>query len=84
MTPTEFADILRSYCFRTGASVSSYGRTPHHNKDVGGHPNSLHMLWLAADVVYDEEIPEATRKLAAARLGVKLVVEGSHDHLQSF
>ncbi len=83
MTPFEFFSALQAYCGRTGASVTSYYRTPLHNAspEVKGHPNSLHMLWLAADVTYDQPIPRAERELAARRVGIKILIEADHDHL---
>ena len=57
MTPLDFADALRAYCQATSGSVTSWGRTPAHNKAVGGVTESAHTLWIAADVVYDVKLP---------------------------
>lgn len=84
MTPAEFLDALRAYCAATGASVTSYGRTPAHNKAVDGVDSSAHLLWIAADVVYDARPIETTRQKLAARAGLLLIVEGDHDHLQAW
>ena len=51
MTPLDFADALRAYCQATSGSLTSWGRTPAHNKAVGGVTES------AADVVYDVKLP---------------------------
>ena len=83
MTPTEFVDALRTYCFRFGGSVTSLGRTPAHNVAVGGVADSLHQVWLAGDVVYDAPQPLEARERTAARLGLRLVPESDHDHLQA-
>lgn len=83
MTPAEFLDALRAYCAATGASVTSFGRTPKHNEDVKGEPNSAHLVWLAADVVYDAPWHLLTRRLLAGRVGLTLVSEEDHDHLQA-
>ena len=85
MTPHDFLDALRTYCALTGASVTSYGRTPGHNADpkIGGVKNSAHLYWLAADVVYDPPVPiPSVRTERARRLGLWLLAEGDHDHLQ--
>lgn len=83
MTPLEFADALRAYCARTLGSVTSWGRTPAHNTAVGGVAGSLHQLWLAGDVVYDKPLLLEVRQQAASRLGLRLVPESDHDHLQA-
>jgi hypothetical protein len=82
VTPLDFVARLMAYCAATGASVTSYGRTPAHNRAVGGVPFSYHLLFLAADVVYDAPLPEDRRRRTAAQLGLRLVIEGDHDHLQ--
>ncbi len=82
MSTVEFLDALRAYCAALGASVTSYGRTTAHNVTVGGVKYSAHRAWLAADVVYDVIPPELDRQQLARRLGLLLVVEGDHDHLQ--
>ncbi len=83
MTSTiHFLDALRSYCAALGASVTSYGRTTAHNHAVGGVEYSPHRVWLAADVVYDTPPSLAERQELARRLGLMLIVEGDHDHLQ--
>ena len=84
MTPSEFADALRGYCAATRGSVTSWGRSPERNEQVGGHVRSKHMVWLAGDVGYS---PNPRPSLAAARhaakqLGLKLLRESDHDHLQ--
>ncbi len=84
MTPAAFADAVRAYCARMRGSVTSWIRTPEHNALVGGALESAHLYQLGADVVY-EPAPrpdEAKGKAAAARLGLTLIREGDHDHLQ--
>ena len=82
MSPTEFADGLRAYCGATLGSVSSYGRTVKHNIAVDGHPFSYHLVWLAADVVYDSEIPLGFREQMAKKFGLEVIAEVDHDHLE--
>jgi hypothetical protein len=85
MTPIEFAAGLIAYCGWSRASVTSYGRSQERNQKVGGVKYSKHCLWLAADVVYD---PHPRPRLADARrratqLGMRVIREDSHDHLQA-
>ena len=54
MTFGDFADIVRTGGMRYNGSVISWGRSPTRNKAVGGHENSFHMMWLAADLVFDD------------------------------
>lgn len=82
MSPERFAEAVRIYCAYTKASGTSSGRTAKHNKAVGGVPTSAHQFWLAIDVVYDEPLPIELRKDVGARLGLTVIVEGDHDHLQ--
>lgn len=82
MTPSQFANAALAYCAATGGSVTSWGRTAKRNAAVGGVANSAHLLWLAVDVVYDEPLDVAHRKSLATRLGLTLIDEGDHDHLQ--
>lgn len=84
MDPSSFATSVMAYCSAMTASVTSWGRTGLHNHQVGGVEGSFHVVWLAADVVYDEPPPVEYRRMAALRLGLKLVVEEDHDHLQPF
>ncbi len=84
MGPSEFSLAVMAYCCAMTASVTSWGRTPLHNHMIGGVEGSFHVIWLAADVVYDEAPPVEYRRMAALRLGLKLVVESDHDHLQPF
>lgn len=87
MTPVEFASAAMAYCAATGGSVTSWGRTVKHNTKVGGVADSGHVLWIAVDVVYDANgMPppggSTARETLAARLGLMLIHEGDHDHVQ--
>ena len=81
MTIGEFAEAVSTYCFLHGGSITSWGRSTKHNKDVGGVPGSAHRFWRGADVVYDLK-PDITRLEYARRLGLKILPEGDHDNLQ--
>lgn len=60
-----------------GYTVTSWWRTPAHNAEVGGVPNSLHMLGLAYDVV-----PVTSENIAALQdLGFRVLIENDHLHL---
>lgn len=82
MTRAEFADAVFVYCSIMGASVTSWIRTEEHNQEVGGVAHSAHVAGLAVDVVY--RTPWATHEGQewAERLGLLLIREQDHDHLQ--
>ena len=82
MTRAEFAEAAATFCALTGGSVTSWTWTLRHNANVGGVTHSGHLYGLAVDVVYDT--PQALRLTMerARRLGLKLIREGDHDHLQ--
>jgi hypothetical protein len=85
MTPDAFAAALMAYCMATSASVTSWGRTRSHNVAVGSTtPDSAHLIWTGADVVYDypAEPAGSVRESLAHRLGLMLIHEGDHDHVQ--
>ena len=82
MTKEEFRQAVESYCAFLGGSVTSYGRTPVHNVEVGGVKYSSHQFWLGADVVLDASWPLEHRKEVATRLGLFLWPESDHDHVQ--
>ena len=85
MTPAGFADAVRSFAGGSRGSVTSYIRSAERNRQVGGHPESLHMVGLAADIVYspNPKPPITQAKRRALKLGMKLIREGDHDHLQA-
>jgi len=85
MTPTQFMDAARAYVAWSRGSITSYVRSPERNKQVKGHPDSLHLIGLACDVGYSPNAtpPLATAKRRAAKLELRLIREGSHDHLQA-
>jgi hypothetical protein len=78
---TDFLVRLRMYCAEARASVTSYGRTVKHNEAVGGVATSLHLRWLAADVVYDEPVEMARCQALAALHGLQVLREADHDHV---
>ena len=82
MTLAEFWNAAFTYSQLTGASQTSGLRSQKHNQSVGGVPFSAHRFGLAVDVVYDTPLPDAEREQLAKRLGLRIVIEGDHDHLQ--
>lgn len=76
------ASVYR-YCKQTSASVTSWYRTPAHNAAVGGIATSPHSEGFGVDVVYD--FPGqggGVRDALADELGLELIHEGDHDHIQ--
>jgi len=70
--------------FRT-MSVTSWGRSAAHNKGLPGSvPDSQHLEWTAADVVFDPGTePEHGTLVAAAReVGIEVQKEADHTHLE--
>jgi len=82
MTVGEFAEAAYQYAMLTGASATSAFRTEARNRLVGGVTYSAHRFGRAVDVVYDTTPPREVRDILAQRLGLKLIDEGDHDHLQ--
>lgn len=82
MTVAEFAEAISDYCFALKGSITSWGRTPKRNAAVGGVPNSYHLRFLGADVVYDAPITKDHATARARKLGLKVVRESDHDHIQ--
>lgn len=82
MSPFEFVQSVILLCAKHRGSVSSWGRTPKHNQDVGGVENSIHMLWLGCNVVLDEMSTNAKFEADAEFLGLKAIFESDHYHLQ--
>jgi hypothetical protein len=68
--------------YKHHGSITSWGRTEKHNKDVGGVPNSYHMLWMGCDVVLDVNEPNAGFISDCELMGIRAIWEVSHYHLQ--
>lgn len=82
MTRAEFNDAADAYCARFSASSTSGQRTPKHNANEGGVAHSAHLFGLARDVVYDEPQDPHARAADGLRLGLRVIIESDHDHLQ--
>lgn len=82
MTRGEFAEAVFTYCLMTGGYATSAERSRVHNEAVHGVAHSAHLVGLARDVLYDAAPSPAEREEWAARLGLRLIREVDHDHLQ--
>jgi len=82
MYPFDFIKLVLFVCFKHNGSVTSWGRTPKHNKDVGGVEGSIHMIWLGCDVVLDVMKKNLDFEKDCNILGLVAIFEGDHYHLQ--
>lgn len=78
----DFIERVILVCSKHLGSVSSWGRTPKHNKDVGGVDGSIHMLWLGCDVVLDVMAKDPEFEKDCSLVGLVPIFEGDHYHLQ--
>ena len=62
--------------------VGSWWRGIAHNRSVGGHPYSQHLLGTAADFVPARGWTNPELVAAARRAGLIAIDEGDHVHLQ--
>ncbi len=63
-------------------SVSSWGRTVKHNKDVGGVVGSDHLLWLGLDVLLEPMVKNLDFEKDCGILGLIALFEKDHYHLR--
>lgn len=56
----------------------------HNGNLAGAAPNSFHLVWKAVDVVYDQIPDEGVAKATAIHLGLRVIREDTHDHLQPY
>ncbi len=82
MNPMDFIERVLILCSKHRGSITSWGRTPKHNEDVGGVPNSYHMVYLGCDVVLDVMIKNILFENDAHYFKLKPILEGDHYHLQ--
>lgn len=82
MNCIDFIQRVILLCYKHKGSISSWGRTPKHNSDVGGVKNSWHQLWLGCDVILDEMIRNQVFENDAKVLEINAIMEGTHYHLQ--
>jgi peptidase M15-like protein len=77
-----FEDKVRVLAALYPISVTSWIRSRKHNTAVGGVPTSRHLLGLAVDVVIDPGADSTDFTLLASQLGLEVIPEGDHFHLQ--
>ncbi len=82
MNVIEFTAAVGAYSIATRASVTSWWRTRAHNTAVAGVHWSPHLVGLAVDVIYDAPGRPAGAVNLARNLGLTLLAEDDHDHLQ--
>lgn len=93
----EFVQAVLTVALYVPISVESWGRTPEHNADVGGLPTaarpdelSYHLTWTAVDAFcvsrkrHAIEAPKWKKRAVKAckRVGLQLVDEGDHWHIE--
>lgn len=83
----QYAEVLRADVQQaidgTGARISSWWRSVAHNRSVGGHADSQHLLGWAVDVApVSARVEQAIRSRARFRWVV--VRESDHVHVQIF
>lgn len=79
-----FVVRVHALCRKFDGSVSSWIRTAKRNQLVGGAPHSEHLSGFAMDVVWDDPPAIAVVQTEAADLGLKVIRESDHDHIQPF
>ena len=63
-------------------SVSSWGRTVKHNKEVGGVDGSDHLLWLGLDAILEPMEKNVEFEKDCDRVGLVALFEIDHYHLR--
>lgn len=92
MTYTEFCNVILQLMAACGGRITSWGRSPFGNAEVGGVRYSYHQLMMGVDWTWSDEELEATTiagyngrqrlVVMARRLGFRVLDEGSHIHLE--
>ncbi len=77
-----FEDKIRLLAVLFPFSVTSWIRSRKHNTAVGGVPTSRHLFGLAVDVVFDPGVDTTDFVLLASEIGLEVVVERDHLHIQ--
>ena len=78
----DFIQSVISLALRWPLSVTSWGRTEKHNRAIGGHPQSWHLLWLGLDVVLDDGLENEAFEADCKLVGIHPIFEVDHYHLQ--
>ena len=82
MAPSEFLWRMIAMSTRYHFRVTSYYRDKQSNDELGGHPHSRHQFWLAMDIILQNQDDRQSFMVDAKRLGLVVVDEGSHLHVQ--
>ena len=83
MGPLGFWISVMAYCTVLQADVTYYFRTPETEAvQVPPIAHSPHEVWMAADVKYRNPRPAPERIEWGRRLGIRVIGEADHDHLQ--
>jgi hypothetical protein len=84
VTVGDFAERLVLVALVVPFSVTSWGRSKKRNesREVQGHPDSWHLLWLGADAVLDNPVDGESFERQCGRLGLRVLNEGDHYHVQ--
>jgi len=78
----EFTIAVLGLAARFRFSITSWGRSVAHNAAVGGHPDSMHLYFLAVDCELDDPLDEPAFVQTAERLGLQVIREPRHLHVQ--
>lgn len=78
----DFYQGVNDLTSKYGGTITSGVRSPEHNAEVGGVPDSQHITGTAADVVVSPDQKDAFIAEAKAR-GLQPIDEGDHVHLQN-
>ena len=82
MTPHTFLDALMQLAGRFKFRETSGYRSAGGNQIVGGVKYSSHQFWLGRDILLDPGEDTVMFTEAARRVGLKVLNEGDHLHVQ--
>ena len=82
MTPHTFLDALMQLASRFRFRETSGYRSAAGNQAVGGVKYSSHQFWLGRDILLDPGEDTVMFTEAARRVGLKVLNEGDHLHVQ--
>lgn len=74
-----FAGLAQSV---PGLTITSAQRSPEHNRDVGGAPNSFHLTGQARDILPPNAQQAPAVRQWAAQNGMEVIPEGDHWHIE--
>ncbi len=81
-TMSRFNDLIDEICGVCGGSTTSGKRSVKHNDEVGGVENSLHLIGLAVDMIFDDQEGKELAHKLAERADLLVIDEGDHLHIQ--